>query len=217
MSQNDVQDSLKSFTDIHNPDKRSVFRIEDVHFVLNQITLIEAVPAEVRQLFETAKNLSLYSWFVYRFHQPSELISFSALEMALRIRFKRENPEKRAPTLGGLLRHASSHKWVENNRFPNRFENAFRNAEHRKFIELIQSEALRNGEEVPVPAPTESDIQKALEELDEVGGILKSVHKLRNDLAHGSDTLHPGSFITLRRTSELINQTFSGLRDICDD
>ncbi len=92
---NELQDPLKPLDRIYEPDERQISftaSLEDRHAALEEITLSDAAPLDVRQLFETAKNLSLYSWFVYRFHQVSELISFSALEMALRERYLLENP-----------------------------------------------------------------------------------------------------------------------------
>lgn len=50
---------------------------------MSELTLHSGVPVAVLQTFETAKNVSLYSWFVYRFHRVAELVVYSALEFAL--------------------------------------------------------------------------------------------------------------------------------------
>ncbi len=87
MSESDVEDPLKHFSEIFEPDKRhrnSPVDIKSIHRILDGITLNNQVPNSVRQLFETAKNLSLYSWYVYRFHQVSETVAYSALELALK-------------------------------------------------------------------------------------------------------------------------------------
>ncbi len=73
--------SLRPISDVSvitDADSPFLISIEHHHNQLQQISLSSAVPSSARQLFETAKNLSLYSWFVYHFHQVSELISFSA-------------------------------------------------------------------------------------------------------------------------------------------
>ena len=69
--------------------------LEEMHQLLDDIVLNDEVPDDVYQLFETAKNLSLYSWFMYRFHQVAELMSYTALEMALRHRYLLEHPNKK--------------------------------------------------------------------------------------------------------------------------
>lgn len=63
---------------------------DSLHADLNVIAIHDGVPLHVRQLFETAKNLSLYSWFVYRFHPIAQLIGHSSLEQALKERVARD-------------------------------------------------------------------------------------------------------------------------------
>ena len=120
------QEQLKPLEQIFEPDERQKAfsrTLQDRHESLSQIILNDNVPLNVKELFETAKNLSLYSWFVYRFHQAAELISFSALEMALRERYLGENPpqnnsNKRPPSLGKLMQHAKNQGWIINENFP---------------------------------------------------------------------------------------------------
>ena len=72
----DVEDPLKSLNEICSPDPRQKHftgSLSDRHHILSEINLHLGVPVDVRQLFETAKNLCLYTWFVYRFHQVAEL------------------------------------------------------------------------------------------------------------------------------------------------
>jgi len=56
--------------------------------------------------------------------------------------------------------------------------------------------------------PTEIEVAEALADLDIVRGITSTANKLRNNLAHGSTTLHPNSMSTLKIVSEVINQLF---------
>jgi hypothetical protein len=211
-----VQDPLKPLDQLYEPDERQnnfVFGLEDMHAELSAIILNDSVPIDVRQLFETAKNLSLYSWFVYRFHQASELIAFSALEMALRERYIFENSiepneNKRPPTLYNLLQHANNKKWISNEKFPSLYARAKCLAEHKKTINLIQTHDFEKEPSVRREEPSEEDVQLALAELDMVEAITSSAHKVRNNLAHGSRTLHPNSISTLITTSEVINQIY---------
>lgn len=138
----EVQDPLKELEEIYSPDERQKYfqnALEDIHEELRSIALSDAVPLDVRQLFETSKNISLYSWFVYRFHQVAELVSFSALEMALRGRYINENPidpksKERPPTLYQLMQHAKNAGWINNEEFSGMYGLARDHAEYIKMM-----------------------------------------------------------------------------------
>jgi hypothetical protein len=176
------------------------------------LALDQSVPVEVGQLFETAKNLSLYSWFVYRFHQVSELIAFSALEMALRRRYSIENPDSlsrgRPPTLYGLLQHAKKEQWITNEGFTSLYEGAKNLAAHKKSMDLISAHDFEKEPTVLVEELSDEEIKAVLLDMDTVEGILFFVPRMRNELAHGSSNLHPYSISTLITVSETINQVF---------
>lgn len=218
MSESDrVEDPLRPLDEIFQPDKRHItdgLRIENVHEVLSKINLIDDVPVQVRQLFETAKNVSLYSWFFYRFHQVAELVAFSALEMALKDRYYKENPdkdtEKNRISFAQLLRHAEKEKWIENRRFSFGRGLAHSRVLQKKEAEIIQSGILKNpGDSVPLAEPTEEEINQEMDEIDIVGGIVQAQAKIRNDLAHGSTRLDSGSISRLMKTAEIINQVYA--------
>jgi hypothetical protein len=46
--------------------------IEDLHNMVRSIELNEAVPAAMRDQFDTARNVFVYSWFVYEFTMLAE-------------------------------------------------------------------------------------------------------------------------------------------------
>ena len=216
LNKKEVEDPLKSLDQIYEPDERheySVYTLEDVHSELSKIVLNNSVPIDVRQLFETAKNISLYSWFVYRFHQASELLVFSALEMALRERYAIENPDvpsKKYPFgLYHLLQHAKSEEWITNEGFPSLYARAKTFAKDKKSIEIIQTHDFEKEPSVAIEEPGIDEIEEALSEIDMVGAIINNANLIRNSLAHGSRTLHPNSVSTLFTTSEVINQIFS--------
>lgn len=209
MSTDQYIDSLKELDQITTPDPRQAFfspSLEDRHAHLAKITLKESVPHEVRQLFETAKNISLYSWFVYRFHQASEMIAYSVLEMSLRLRYESENPEcKKPPMLYGLIEHAINQQWVSKENFPQLQLQAKNAADFQKAMESAEK-IMQSSDEVPIDEPTKEDIEYHLQKMDL--NFLFSIPKLRNDLAHGSSTLKPSSISTLRRTANIINQIY---------
>lgn len=210
----DVEDPLKAFDEICCPDPRQKNfsgSLSERHRTLNEINLHPGVPVEVRQSFETAKNLCLYTWFVYRFHQVTELQAYVTLEMALRTKFISQYPREKVPTLARLLKTAEEDRWINNERFPSLMFRAKRNAWDRKNFELARKHDFDLYPEMVCQEPTDIEIAQALAEIDIVGGIANTANKLRNNLAHGSTTLHPNSMSTLKIVSEVINQLFESL------
>jgi hypothetical protein len=67
--------------------EKSNLSLEYFYKVVKSIQLHEHVPDDVRGQFNVARNLAIYTWFSYSFHQVSELKAFSTLELALRIKF----------------------------------------------------------------------------------------------------------------------------------
>src|SRR5438309_10969287 len=66
--------------------------ISDQHESIARFSLNKGVPEEIILQFETAKNLYLYAWFVYRFYPVCEHHALTCLELALRKRYEREAP-----------------------------------------------------------------------------------------------------------------------------
>lgn len=217
IDRDEPQDPLKPLDQIYEPDERQLSfaaSLEERHAALDEIVLNEAVPLDVRQLFETAKNLTLYSWFVYRFHQVSELVSFSALEMALRERYIAENPidkkskNTRPLSLHNLLQHAIKESWITNEGFSDNYQVARHNAEFDKMIEKSKTHGFDKEASMQVSEPSEVEIAKALSKMNRVKTIGENAHKIRNNLAHGSKMLHPNSISTLRINADVINQIY---------
>jgi hypothetical protein len=162
-----IMEKLKPLSEVCRPDIRyrsrvdldkatgaiSETTIESLYSLIERLTLRPTVPDEVRNHFETAKNLALYSWFVYSFNVVAAMHAFSSLEMALRMK----SGEKRS--------------------FKVLLDKAFNN---RK---------LMSGLGPPI------DLSVALS-------------RMRNDLAHGSRTMHGQGIAVLQMCSELINELF---------
>lgn len=209
----EIDDPLKELSEITKPDSRQRFfntTLELNHLELTSIQLHSGVPKEVRQLFETAKNISLYSWYVYRFHQVSELITFTALEMALRLKYESEISQKmkQRMTLYPLLQHAKKQGWITNQGFPS-FEVRLKQYAEQKKNDLRAIEHDFDSEpEMQWEEPTHEEISDAFNEFDLVDAIASNAHHVRNSLAHGSTTLHPGSVSTLNIVAEVVNQLF---------
>tara|TARA_R110002012_G_scaffold199142_1_gene368195 strand:- start:1691 stop:2344 length:654 start_codon:yes stop_codon:yes gene_type:complete len=216
MSEKDI-DRLKDLSKICEADERQQYfstTLEIEHDVLSQITINETAPRTAIQLFETAKNLSLYSWFVYRFHQVSELTAYSALEVALKEKYQLENPSDESKkqqvrlTLFTLLKHAKENQWIKNEGFPSHYWRAYRFAESQKNWEKSKIHDFEKEPEVLCEEPTAKEVEEALSNIDLVSAVAENTNKLRNNLAHGSSTLHPNSVQTIQLVSEIINQLY---------
>jgi len=91
-------EELKKFEEVSLPDIRNTFWVttnrktgetrtldlKDIYEGVKVVELHEGVPADVRSQFNIARNLAIYTWFSYPFHQISELKAFSTVEYALR-------------------------------------------------------------------------------------------------------------------------------------
>lgn len=208
-----VDDPLKPLDKVTEPDERQanfVASLADAHAQLSELILHPGVPVAVRQLFETAKNVSLYSWFVYRFHPVAELVAYSALEFALRLRAGDELDgidKKRHPGLSKLLRRACDEGWLTSEAFPSFGYLAYQRARQAVIAESIQN--ISDRDETSLREPTQEEVAKAATEIDVPRMLLEVAPNLRNALAHGSQILHPNSRATLRLICEAINQLFS--------
>lgn len=70
--------------------KKRAFGVEDLYEEVEFIKLHEGVPEEVRSEFNVARNVCLYSWFCYPFHNVACLKAYTTIELALRLRLGKE-------------------------------------------------------------------------------------------------------------------------------
>ena len=111
-------EELKKLSEINSPDSRTTgfvmvnretgqkrpFCICDLHGEVELIKLDETVPEEVRSQFNVARNLCLYSWYCYAFHNVACFKAYSTIELALRIRLGK--PEEAICNLRPMLDEA---------------------------------------------------------------------------------------------------------------
>ncbi|HET7306673.1 MAG TPA: hypothetical protein VFK24_02505 [Gammaproteobacteria bacterium] len=225
----EVGDPLKPLEMVLEPDIRSTWlqvddpndgirpmTLQDHHAAVAGIRLSDDVPLPVRQLMETAKNLVLYSWFCYRFHQPAELVAFGALEMALRqkaehadaIWYEKTSRNGKPPPLGILLAKARREKWIRNQGFEEwRRAQQFR-AWEKEVWRLTREMEEKGVQQIAIPDQSEFSGAIGDGDLDYVGVLEKSIPYQRNSLAHGSSTLHPNSLNTLNMCVQAMDQLF---------
>lgn len=174
-------EELKKLEQLQNPDKRNLYfciidhstgkqrplDVKDIYSSVERIELSEAVPEDIRSQFTVARNLAVYSWFSYSFHQISELKAFSTVEMALR-------------SLLGKHKHG--------------FRGLIKKAVNSGLIkDLGFSHIEKPGN------PNSTEYSAKLQDI---------MPALRNSLAHGNTTLHPGSVSNLRICADFINQLY---------
>jgi hypothetical protein len=184
--------------------------IEDQYEAIACFKLNETVPNDVAIHFETAKNLYLYAWFVFRFYPVSEQQALASLEFALRERFPELVAEQsRKPGFGlkKLLNHAIENNWIKNELFTTRERWAGNRAEMhhsiRKMNEMHAAgvESMKwNESEVSV---TEDDLN-----CDWLRIFQETIPKIRNEYAHGSKELKHTVLHTFEMVVELINQLY---------
>ena len=140
--------------------------IEDVYQSVKSISLSESVPDSIKSQFNVAKNLAVYSWFSYSFHQIAEMKAYSVVEAALKMKLGTHKNGFR-----GLIKKAVNTGLIKDSGF-----------QHIKSDE----ESVQYSSQLP--------------------GLMSG---FRNNLAHGSTKLYPGSVTDLRICADFINQLFN--------
>lgn len=166
--------------------------IEDYHRALCGISLKESVPEDVQSYFETIKNVCLYGWFVYPFFTVSEFLSYTAIEMALRKRFDKDDPCKRWG-LKRLLQEAKNQGLISDQGFPSIQELRERQAKYEARLDI------------ELDSPFEQRVA------DYTLILIQTLPYLRNAFAHPTSQmiLTPSYAISsLTVAAELINQLF---------
>lgn len=209
---------LRPFEYINAPDPRTALfskKLVDYHKDVSTISLNDNVPREIALQFETAKNLYLYGWFVWRFFTVSEHHAFLCLELALRSRYKDSIPKKyfprsKTPELKALLRYAMDSKDINNEEFETWRRITFRKARSRYKHNKLQEMADKNLNCIELNYD-EVAICEEEKDWNYVQMLSEILPKQRNEYAHGSTSVNMfhGPLDTIRIVSEVINQIYS--------
>jgi hypothetical protein len=225
-------DALRNAHDVSDPDPRTKFlviidgsnqllrsvTIEDQLASISSYILNQSAPEDIAIHFETAKNLYLYAWHVYRFYPVAEQQALATLEYALRLRlsefvdqFKKEK-RGREPTLYPLLKYVRDTGLVMNDLFPSRNKWATRIAKERFSAQISTKMTSEGLDEIVYDdshvTPTEDDLNH-----DWLSDFIELMPRLRNDLAHGSSTLRPSVIHTFDIVSSIINQLYPNVQN----
>ena len=185
--------------------------VRDQHERISKHTLHAKVPEDIMMQFETARNLYLYAWFVYRFYPVSEHQALACLELALRKRFESDLSQEelggRKPTLSPLLCHAIKHGHIKHEGFRRWHEAAKRRATLRYEMQKTNEMHAKGLKQIDLnySEVTVTDADRNWEYLRFLSDFLP---ELRNNYAHGTSMLHNQVLTTLEVVSEIINQIY---------
>ena len=203
-------DSMVSF----RPDGTvSKVTLADRHQVIAGYELADSVPLNIRVHFETAKNLYLYAWFVYRFFPVAEKQVLATLEFALRERLTawltdKYGPEAKIPKgLSRLFAKAVSEKLMTNEGLRANERLARQRAHHRVSLDMIGEMKARGLDQLEYD---ESAIEPLPEDYahDSLKIFAETLPFIRNTYAHGSPMLHATVLGTFEIVTDLVNQLY---------
>lgn len=185
--------------------------LQDRHREAASFVLSCAVPLEIQTHFETAKNLYLYSWFVYRFHPVAEQQALASLEFALRDRVASLKGERNdtggRSGMSALLKRAQALGLIRNDALRSRARWATELARERYRREALEKMIGLNIEKMILEEtsvqPTDADFA-----YDWIGNFVEILPRIRNSHAHGTSMLYPNVLRTFDIVSDLINQLY---------
>jgi len=189
------------------------FSLEKHHQEIDQFTLVDSVPEKIIIQFETAKNIYLYAWYVYRFFTVAEHQALTCLELSLREKLlgevpKSYYPRSEKPMLRTLLRYAIENKLIKNEGFSAWHEAAEKRAISRYNIEQIEKMSKEGLERIEVDYFNIAVLDED-KDFQYVDNLKAGLVNHRNAYAHGTTMLHNYSLGTFRVVTEIINQVYS--------
>lgn len=200
-------ESLKPLNEIHLPDPRfkvhaigrndqwRPMELSDLHHRISNLAISPSAPKDVYRQFETARNLLVYTWFVYEFQGPASLQAYATLELALRTRFP---DAAHAPNNKGESRPLGLHALLVRAK-----KEGALNPAQIPFLQRRKAHHAKNPYDVPrQPVQFMSD--------DEwMEHVMKTTPQLRNGLAHGNPFLYLEAIISqLDLCCDLINALY---------
>jgi hypothetical protein len=176
--------------------------IEDHYSDVLLTALPARVPEDVRTHFDIARNLLLYSWFVWRFLWAAQLYAYASLELALRTRAIRDGAigRKSRANLDKLLRIALERRWIDVERLSEYIE-----------LDRNQKQALERWLRVYPEGDLALNWAPQVDPAKYTAMLAKAIPSSRNELAHGTTALWGNPFGTVVRCRDLISHVFDDL------
>jgi hypothetical protein len=187
--------------------------LRDLHEAVSKHALHAKVPEDIMMQFETARNLYLHAWFVYRFYPVCEHHALACLELALRKRYEPEAPKKyRNKRDGKLYLKGALHYTIDRGHVKHEGFRRWREAAQQRALLRYQmkktDEMYAKGLktiDLDYSEVTVTDADRNWEYLKFLADFLP---ELRNNYAHGTSMLHNQVLTTLEVVSEIINQIY---------
>ncbi len=215
-------DEFRTPVNVLAPDQRNfhfgVTSIEVLYARISQCSLNSYVSEDIRVQFDTARNLYLHAFYVYRFYVVAERHVLTTLELATRecigdktlVAFQNELKASGVHFTKGLrlyLEYLARHQLIKNEDFPiwhRRNEIAAEEAYHDKIFKLMEEQGLKEYQW------DESEIDESAfdVEWDYVKVLCEILPKIRNNHSHGSTILHNQVSLSFVNVSIIINKMF---------
>ena len=189
--------SLKPLSEVVVPDSwwaQTGHSLISHHASISAIKLNEAVPENVQQHFENARNAWLYSYFAYNLLSTAVLTVHTAAEAALKAKAKVEgySPKKK---LSDLMDIALKERWIVDQGFSVTASRVRHWEDHREMLRLIGAPDCG-----PFVEPEDDQVYSRR--------LVEAIRQIRNSLAHGEMFLTPAVASIFRAIAEFINQLF---------
>lgn len=215
-------EALRDSTSAMNPDPRtSMFTGQSSpslaahHAEIARVKLPANVPEPIAIHFETARNLYIYSWHVYRFYMVAESQALTTLEFGLRERLPATLPRpyqragQKQPMLAGMLRYAIDQGLIRNEGYRRWHQAAEDRARRRRSMDAIASMIEQGLEKMDFDDDAPVEVSATDQDWDLVGILRDSLPSLRNELAHGSPMLTRQVLGTLELVAEILGQLYA--------
>jgi len=195
-----MEELFKLYSEITEPDSRWQYlvgidpklfkescatKLKEFHSEISEIRLLPQAPEQLKSAFNTARNVFLYSWFVYSMIPVAVMHAYSTMEMALRIKIGHSAERL---SFKRCFQKAIDRNWINDKGF-------------RHFREL-------EGRRENLIAGDENSGSYANDPQHYCKILRDCVPDLRNSHAHGHAMLYPGCLHELELCADLINQLF---------
>lgn len=203
-------DELRQIDDMHLPDFRQTcyvkwgpldselvpITLQDHHDGPAHFPLPDYIPEDVRNHWDTARNLWLYAWNVWRFYPLSQFQAMGTLELALRIKLFGKQASECKLGLDALLKKSIKQKlWDKED-----IKHIVKSKQHH-----INGQH-DNAKLYDDPLPNETDIENFLNEHFQV--LLRLNRMIRNHVAHGETFLDNKPHLTFEFCHDIICTIF---------
>jgi hypothetical protein len=184
------------------------------HAEIAAIQLSATVPEPITIQFETARNLYLYAWHVYRFYMVAEVQALTTLELGLKSRLAERLPEpyqrpwQKQPMLAGMLGYAIDQGLMRNEGFRRWHDAAERSAKQRRSFEAVRMMIDQQLKVMEFDNDTPVEVTPEDQRWDLVAVLRESLPRHRNELAHGSTMLTRQVLGTIELVAEILDQLY---------